>query len=114
LLLNDAERRWKDGQHYSSSFSPAPIVSNVSNIDTMTINIDEYRNAALVEYQAVGNLIHSVNQPYFTEIWKKMNELCDQLHNKSGMPFAAVQGSSGMGKTQLAFSLGPMGRPYFY
>jgi hypothetical protein len=89
----------------------------LSKIDTMTITINEKNNDALAEYQAVGNLIHSASQPYFTEIWKKINELCNQaiqLDNESMMPFAAVEGSSGMGKTQLAFSLGPMGRPYFY
>jgi len=30
------------------------------------------------------------------------------------VPFAAVASSSGMGKTQFAFSLSEMGRPYLY
>eukprot|EP00644_Phytophthora_capsici_P011846 jgi/Phyca11/106668/e_gw1.12.123.1 len=87
---------------------------------TTTIKVNERENNALTDelayYQRIGQEIQSNCQQHCGPILDKI----DSIYEKKPypMPFICVQGSSGMGKSQLAFALGGEGRehprPWFY
>ena len=82
----------------------------------MYIEVKEetYNTAILDElryYQKRGELIQRNCKSYCRQIMTKIDEL--YALSESTLPFICVEGSSGMGKTQLAFALGGS-RPWFY
>ncbi|KAE9275286.1 hypothetical protein PR003_g29378, partial [Phytophthora rubi] len=62
-------------------------------------------------YQQRGNLIKVQHADYCGQILDKIDQLYED--ESRTLPFICVEGSSGMGKTQLAFALGGR-RPWFY
>ncbi|CEG42558.1 CRN-like protein [Plasmopara halstedii] len=65
----------------------------------------------LTYYQHCGRLIQYKYRDYCAHILDKVDKFYDE--NERPIPFICVEGSSGMGKSQLAFALGGR-RPYFY
>ncbi|KAL7998063.1 hypothetical protein Plhal703r1_c30g0117771 [Plasmopara halstedii] len=66
---------------------------------------------ARADYQRRGRIIQDKCQDYCAHILDKVDEFYDG--NERPLPFICVEGSSGMGKSQLAFALGGR-RPYYY
>ena len=82
------------------------IYIRVTEITDDTASVDELRH-----YQERGELIQRNCKSYCRQILTKIDEL--YALSESTLPFICVEGSSGMGKTQLAFALGGS-RPWFY
>ncbi|KAE9357328.1 hypothetical protein PR003_g1827, partial [Phytophthora rubi] len=75
---------------------------------------DEYESICTRElryYKQRGNLIKVQHTDYCGPILNKIDQLYEDKIRP--LPFICVEGSSGMGKTQLAFALGGR-RPWFY
>ncbi|RQM12257.1 hypothetical protein DD237_008544 [Peronospora effusa] len=66
----------------------------------------------LTRYQQRGELIQRNCEDYCQQILSKIDALY-ALSDDFALPFICVEGSSGMGKSQLAFALGGS-RPWFY
>ncbi|UIZ21926.1 hypothetical protein KXD40_008929 [Peronospora effusa] len=66
----------------------------------------------LTHYQQRGELIQRNCEDYCQQILSKIDALY-ALSDDFALPFMCVEGSSGMGKSQLAFALGGS-RPWFY
>ncbi|EGZ24228.1 hypothetical protein PHYSODRAFT_296375 [Phytophthora sojae] len=82
----------------------------------LPIDIGEEQNESkrqeLQRYQKQGELIHNNCKDYCGQILDKIDYYYEHDDGDT-LPFICVQGSSGMGKSQLAFALGGH-RPYFY
>ncbi|KAL8009893.1 hypothetical protein Plhal710r2_c069g0177181 [Plasmopara halstedii] len=81
-----------------------------------SVTLEEVRRAEenrqeLTYYQERGRLIQDKCRDYCAHILNKVDELYSE--DKDPLPFICVEGSSGMGKSQLAFALEGR-RPYFY
>ncbi|KAL7681754.1 hypothetical protein Plhal304r1_c054g0138701 [Plasmopara halstedii] len=82
----------------------------------ISVTLEEVRRAEenrqeLTYYQERGRLIQDKCRDYCAHILNKVDELYSE--DKDPLPFICVEGSSGMGKSQLAFALEGR-RPYFY
>lgn len=80
------------------------------------VTIQEVRDAEedlqeLTYYQRRGRLIRDKCQDFCAQILDKVDEFYHE--NELPIPFICVEGSSGMGKSQLAFALGGR-RPWYY
>ncbi|UIZ20494.1 hypothetical protein KXD40_001449 [Peronospora effusa] len=85
--------------------------------DYVELRIEDAKNGAqytdeLTHYQQRGKLIQRNCKDYCQKILNKIDALYT-LSGTSTLPFICVEGSSGMGKSQLAFALGGS-RPWFY
>jgi hypothetical protein len=80
------------------------------------VTVKEVRDAEedwqeLTYYQRLGRLVQDNCRDYCAQILDKVDEFYDA--NECPIPFICVEGSSGMGKSQLAFALGSR-RPWYY
>ncbi|UIZ21983.1 hypothetical protein KXD40_008930 [Peronospora effusa] len=85
--------------------------------DYVFLRVKEIDNNAdykdeLLHYRQRGELIQRNCENYCQQILSKIDALY-ALSGWFGLPFICVEGSSGMGKSQLAFALGG-NRPWFY
>ncbi|UIZ20906.1 hypothetical protein KXD40_001421 [Peronospora effusa] len=85
--------------------------------DYVELRIEDAKNGAqytdeLTHFQQRGELIQRNCKDYCQKILNKIDALYT-LSGTSTLPFICVEGSSGMGKSQLAFALGGS-RPWFY
>ncbi|KAJ8576435.1 hypothetical protein ON010_g2776 [Phytophthora cinnamomi] len=79
---------------------------------TVTETTDEAALEELERYRRQGGHIKVKCTTYCNEILEKNDKYCDDT-TEDTLPFLCVAGSSGMGKSQLAFALSGR-RPYFY
>ncbi|KAG9406238.1 hypothetical protein AC1031_002562 [Aphanomyces cochlioides] len=94
-----------------------PMLNNLEAIQTSnfkTISIEETNQESIFNelryYRERGILIQQRNLEYCNEILDRIDKFAEMM---APTPFLCVEGSSGMGKTQLAFALHGR-RPYFY
>ncbi|CAK4488402.1 unnamed protein product [Aphanomyces euteiches] len=81
-----------------------------SNVKTISIEETDENSNELRYYRERGILIQQRNPEYCNEILDRIDKFAEM---KAPTPFLCVEGSTGMGKTQLAFALHGR-RPYFY
>ncbi|CAI5705324.1 unnamed protein product [Peronospora effusa] len=90
----------------------------VVSLGSVSLRVEEFDNDArytdeLTHYQRRGELIRRNCKDYCQPILSKIDALY-AFSDKFALPFICVEGSSGMGKSQLAFALGGGGRSWFY
>jgi hypothetical protein len=107
------ERNQDVGLGFDEDHALMVVVPEGSIPSSTTLIIEETENAALSEYKAVGTLIHSTSRQYFTQVWGKLNGLCNHaVHpdEEFRLPFAAVGAPFGMGTTTMPFvAVAPFG-----
>ena len=100
---------------FEAEIERTPSVQALPNEIIQNCSIQESDNEndlkELRYYQDMGNLIQLNCKEYCTEILNKIDEFYEK--EELPLPFICVEGSSGMGKTQIAFAL-EGNRPYFY
>ncbi|UIZ22075.1 hypothetical protein KXD40_008960 [Peronospora effusa] len=89
----------------------------LGSLGSVNLRVKEVDNNAdykdeLTHYQQRGELIQRNCENYCQQILSKIDALY-ALSGWFGLPFICVEGSSGVGKSQLAFALGG-NRPWFY
>ncbi|UIZ21105.1 hypothetical protein KXD40_000085 [Peronospora effusa] len=111
-------KRWLFEDNKMSQPSTSQIhVLVVVSLGSISLRVAEFDNDArytdeLTHYQQRGELIRRNCKDYCQPILSKIDALY-ALSDKFVLPFICVEGSFGMGKSQLAFALGGS-RPWFY
>ncbi|KAE8963136.1 hypothetical protein PR001_g29471, partial [Phytophthora rubi] len=101
-------------KHVQDKTTPVHVLAEVpgKGIDVgQDVEGDNIYTRELRLYQQRGNLIKVQHADYCGQILDKIDQLYED--ESRTLPFICVEGSSGMGKTQLAFALGGR-RPWFY
>lgn len=98
------------GTRGESKNNPLIVEAGPLEIITVKEETDDIRQELMYNQQR-GRLIQDQCHNYCVQILDKVDELfAEERHT---LPFICVEGSSGMGKSQLAFALADR-RPYFY
>ncbi|KAE9233584.1 hypothetical protein PF004_g9623 [Phytophthora fragariae] len=117
LLLCPLVKNESGDGYLESAFDPGDcevhVLVEARNPNEFVVKVHENMGdqRELEYYQQQGKLIRKNCDEYCTEILRKVDEM--YASSDFPLPFICIEGSSGMGKTQLAFALEGR-RPWFY